>query len=115
MNKKELEKMLTLIENKNTIEDGRVVSKLSSVFDIDSFEYQESYNNFAFHISRKVENRNGEKTITLTKYFDIAEMIAFTKAKTLKEMLTTINNYKYLHLEQTFDGENYEDISVDFE
>mgnify|MGYP003308670169 CR=1 FL=1 len=115
MNKKQLEKMLKAIENRNIIEDGRIVSKLSSVFDIDSFDYQEKYNNFAFHISRKVETRKGDKVIALTKYYDMSEMMAFTKAKTLQEMLETINSYKYLHLEQTFDGENYDDISVEFE
>ena len=107
--------MLKAIENKNIVEDGKIVSKLSSIFDIDSFEYQDKYNNFAFHISRKVETRKGDKVITLTKYYDMSEMMAFTHASTLQEMLETMNEYKYLHLEQTFDGETYQDISVDFE
>lgn len=107
--------MLKAIENKNIIEDGKIVSKLDSIFDIDGFDYQDKYNNFVFHVSRKIETRNGDKVIALNKYFDMSEMMAFTHASTLQEMLETMNSYKYLHLEQTFDGETYQDVSVDFE
>lgn len=116
--KEQLKEMATRLKQLNTINDGKVISKLKNVYDIEDFEFLDN-NSFKFSISRKVMNRETkqEETRVISKFLDIATLVEYTHAKDELDLLNKLNKYSILIIEQEYNSEErkYKDISIDFE